>query len=331
MMKRLEKIIEEMKRRSIGVAVILKPENIYYFTGFFPSSFAALIIHREAELIISPMDSTRKEEIRINYKIVDNFSKIFKGIKSKRVGIEKDYIKYSFFEKYLKKEAVVGLEFLEDMRTVKDKREIELIKRGCIITEKIINEIAENLVSKTEKEVAAEIEYRLNKEAGVAFPTILASGKNSALPHHTPEMVKIDTDSLIIDAGAKVEHYCSDITRSFSLSDNKKYIEWREIVEEAQKAGIKECYPGNKASNVDIAVREIFKEYNVEKYFLHSTGHGLGLEVHEAPGLSKTSKEVLKEGMVVTIEPGLYGNFGIRIEDDIVVKKNPDIISGGLP
>ncbi len=322
-MQRMENFIENLRSRRIGCAVLLKNENIYYLTGFYPSSFSVLIVEREPLLLLNPMDANRAEDIDIQVKVVRKFSRFLKSIRSKRVGVELDTIKYSFYRKYLSNRKIVDLKFLREMRMVKDKWEIKLIKQGCRLAGDIISRV--EFEGRTEREIRAELEYELSKRADVAFPAIVAGDRNSANPHHMPGDEKI-YKNLIVDCGAKINHYCSDITRSFNIA-REKFEEIAEAVREAQKAAIRACTPGVKAGEVDKAAREVLREYKLEEYFLHSTGHGIGLEVHEPPRLGAGSNEVLKEGMVVTIEPGVYTDFGVRIEDVVVVGKNPEVIS----
>lgn len=322
-MRRLENFIENLRSRRIGCAVLLKSENIYYLTGFYPSSFSVLIVEKEPLLLLNPMDANRAEDIDIPFRVVRKFSRFLKQIKSKRVGVELDTISYGFYRKYLSNRRIVDLKFLKEMRMVKSKEEIKLIKKGCRLTGEIISRL--EFEGKSEREIRAELEYEISKRADVAFPTIVAGDRNSANPHHMPGEEKI-FKNLIVDCGAKINHYCSDITRSINIA-REKFEEVAEAVREAQKAAIKLCKPGVKAGEVDREARAVLKEYKLEEYFLHSLGHGIGLEVHEPPRLKTGSEEVLKEGMVVTVEPGVYTSFGVRIEDVVVVGKNPEVIS----
>ncbi len=327
-MTRLEVALAELKKRRISVGVVLKPQNIYYLTGFYPSAFAVLLLQENPTLLVSPMDKKLSEGAGVEVEVVKNFRRRLRKIKGKRVGVEKGYASYEFYERYLKSKQVVNLGFIEEMRRVKNRGELKKIKTAARIAERVMGEVAAQLGdARSEKELAAYAEYLLRREAGSAFDVIVASGKNSAIPHHTPKAVKLDTSSVIVDLGSRFEHYASDITRTFSLYEDKAFSELYEAVLEAQNAAIRRCVAGNTARDVDHAAREVLREYRLEKYFLHSTGHGLGLEVHEAPRLSSQNREVLREGMVVTVEPGVYREIGIRVEDMVLIGKKPKLIT----
>jgi Xaa-Pro dipeptidase len=327
-MNRLERALEELRKRKVSTGIVLKPQNIYYLTGFYPSAFAALLLEDNPRLLVSPMDGKRSEGSNVEVEVVKNFRRRLKQIKGKRVGIEKGYANYEFYERYLKGRQVANLGFLEDMRKVKEKEELKRIKKAARIAEQVMGKVAERLTqAESEKELAAYAGYLLEREADAAFDVIIASGENSAIPHHTPKAVPLEPSSIIVDLGARFEHYASDITRSFSLAESKAFQEIYEAVLEAQRAAIEHCVAGSLVREVDNAAREVLREYRLEKYFLHSTGHGLGLEVHEAPTLSMHGKEELREGMVVTVEPGVYREIGVRIEDMVLIGKKPKLIT----
>ena len=328
-MDRLGVALEEIKRRRVGTGIVLKPQNIYYLTGFYPSAFAALLLRDSPKLLVSPMDGKRSEGIDVEVEVVRNFRRRLRRIEGRRVGIEKGYASYEFYERYLRGKQVVNLGFIEDMRKVKDRGEVRRIRNAARIAEKVMGEVAERLAgAESEKELAAQAEYLLKRRADAAFDVIVASGKNSAVPHHKPEAVPVEPSSIIVDLGAKVEHYSSDITRTFSLAESGVFRETYEAVVEAQKAAIKKCVAGTPVREVDLAAREVLREYRLERYFLHSTGHGLGLEVHEAPTLSaQNRREVLREGMVLAIEPGVYREIGIRVEDMVLIGKKPKLLT----
>lgn len=216
------------------------------------------------------------------------------------------------------------------MRMIKDKEEIKLIKKAAEISDKAINWVLNNLdevKNLTEYELVAEIEYIMKKHGSIkpAFDSIVVSGKKTSFPHALPTKDKI-ADILLVDIGAVYEGYCSDITRTFLLKDDEEMKKIYNLVYEAKKVAEEHLKEGISAKQIDNIVREFFNDY--KELFIHSLGHGVGLEVHEEPRLSNKLKDdediILKEGMVVTIEPGLYlkDKFGVRIEDLYLVKKN---------
>jgi Xaa-Pro aminopeptidase len=209
------------------------------------------------------------------------------------------------------------------MRARKDKNEIKNIKKAIRITEEALGKIEFN---HSEIAVAASIEHHIRKRGQLAFEAIVAGGANSAVPHHTSSDTQISMP-VIVDAGARVDHYNADITRTYLSSENESVQEVYYAVKEAQKAGIKECYHGNDIKRADLAVRNVLREYGYLKDFLHSTGHGIGLSVHEEPRISREATGTFKEGMVVTIEPGVYRDFGVRIEDIVLIGRKPKVLS----
>jgi Xaa-Pro aminopeptidase len=215
---------------------------------------------------------------------------------------------------------------IEGLRAVKDAEEIALMRRAARVGSKVLEEVLRLLrPGVRESEIAAEIEYRLRKKgaSGAAFPTIVASGARAALPHAQPTEKKLRKNELVLlDLGAILGHYCCDLTRTVYLGRAPSRIRrWYDAVREAQAGAHDILRAGVAASDVDAAARGILKRFQLERHFLHSTGHGLGLEVHEEPRLAKGQRRLIQAGNVVTLEPGVYveGVGGIRVEDDVAV------------
>lgn len=227
---------------------------------------------------------------------------------------------------------------VERLRAVKDPGEIAAIRRAIAIAGRSIAIASRRLQGKSEREVAELLRTAISREGGdaEAFPTIVASGKRSALPHAVPTRRVIGgSDLVIIDFGVRLDGYCSDMTRSFSRSrwdkDSKSIYR---IVADAQRAAIETIAPGVDASDVDAAAREVIERAGYGKHFGHGTGHGVGLEVHESPTLSPKSGDKLEPGMVVTVEPGIYLNNlgGVRIEDMVLVTRTgKEVMSRRIP
>jgi len=215
---------------------------------------------------------------------------------------------------------------VEKLRAVKDAAELATMKEAA----ELISEVFSGLVTRikpgvTELELAADIEYaiKLKGAAGPSFETIVAAGERSAWAHARPTSKPLRKNELVVfDQGAILRGYCSDMTRTVFLGrapDNVRQM--YHAVLEAQQAAKEAIRPGVAAGAVDAAARRVLRGYRLAKYFTHSTGHGLGMEVHEMPRLGRGEKTTLEEGMVVTVEPGVYveGVGGVRIEDDVVV------------
>jgi len=215
------------------------------------------------------------------------------------------------------------------LRTVKAPVEVDTIREAggiaCEVMEEVIGMVRAGVM---ELDLAAEIGYRIRRKgaSGESFEAIVAGGPRSALPHARPTSRRIGKNELVVlDLGAILRRYCSDITRTVFVGRAPTRIRrWYQAVQEAQAAA-RECIrPGIAAGEVDAAARRVLDRYGLARHFVHSTGHGLGLEIHEEPRLARGQERLLEAGMVVTIEPGVYveGTGGIRIEDDILVTAN---------
>ena len=174
-------------------------------------------------------------------------------------------------------------------------------------------------------EIAAEIEFQMRQlgASGPAFETIVASGERSAYPHARATAKRLRKNELVVlDLGAILAHYCSDITRTVVVGRASPRIrQWHKAVREAQAAAIQKAKAGVRCGEVDAAARQVLAGYRLDRHFVHSTGHGLGLEIHEDPRIAKGQTQTLEPGNVITIEPGVYmpGVGGIRIEDDVAI------------
>jgi Xaa-Pro aminopeptidase len=224
------------------------------------------------------------------------------------------------------------------MREVKDEGELARIRAAAELADAALREVLEQgLVGRTERDVASELELRMRRLGAEApsFPSIVAAGTHSALPHAEPRAVEIPKDTLLtIDWGALLDGYCSDCTRTFatgSLSDDAREI--YELVRHAQEEALAAVRPGPSGRDIDAVARSIIEDAGHGDRFGHGLGHGVGLEVHEAPRLSRTSGEQqLRAGNVITVEPGVYlpGRFGVRIEDLLVVREDGGESLSGL-
>jgi Xaa-Pro aminopeptidase len=250
-----------------------------------------------------------------------------------RVGFEQDHVTVGQLEA-LKKDLPIRAELapvtgiVEGLRMVKDAGEIELIRASVNTNSRALEKALKRLKPGiAEAEFAAEIDYQSRKlgAEAPAFDTIVAAGERAALPHAQPGAAKILAGMLLIDMGAFQDGYASDMTRMVYLgSAPPKYKRAYRAVLEAQIAAIDTVKAGAKTSAVDKAARLVLRGHGLDREFVHSTGHGLGLEIHEAPRLGRKDKTKLEAGMAITIEPGIYmdGWGGIRIEDTVLVTQN---------
>ncbi|MBA2847101.1 Xaa-Pro dipeptidase [Methanococcus maripaludis] len=326
-MDKFQEFLEYLKENDIKKAVITKKENINYFLEKYPPNFSMLIFDTKkdtATLQVSKLDfemAKGYKDKNLDIELYENFESTFKECN----GIE-DSLPIRFL-KFVKDYKLVSKK-IEEMREIKTKAEIENIKKAAKISDNAI-EYATNLALEndnlTENQVAAEIEYFMKKNGSIrpSFDTIAISDKKTRLPHGMPsnDLVK---NILLMDIGALYEGYCSDITRTVILNENiKNYSEIYNVVNSVKNEAERNLKAGISVKELDLIAREHMGEF--KDYFIHSLGHGVGVEIHENPAISSKIKEdvILKEGMVVTIEPGIYTNdFGVRIEDLYLVKKN---------
>lgn len=322
------KITDEMQKESIDTLLILNPNNINYLAGFRPSAASILIVKDEPVLFTNQMDM---EDALLNSKIPVEEFKSMKELKESltgTIGLESS-MNIQTFER-LKKDTSFETkitDIVERLRSIKTNDELKNIEKALEIAENAFKS-AEFDNNKTENEIAAEIEYnmRLNGSQKASFDTIVASGKRSSLPHAdvSDNTIKMP---IVIDWGALYNNYCSDTTRT--IIETERHEEIFDIVLEAQKSAIAAIKPGVKACEVDKAARDVIEEYGYGESFIHSTGHSVGLEIHENPSLSKRDETTIEKGMVITVEPGIYlkDDFGVRIEDMIHVTNKGRVLN----
>ena len=217
-------------------------------------------------------------------------------------------------------------DLVEGVREVKTAEELDVMRCSAKLASEVIAEASEFVrPGVAELEVAAEIDYRLRRKgaSGPSFETIVASGPRSALPHARPTEKRLQKNELVVlDLGAILRHYCSDLTRTFFLGRAPARIrQWYKAVEQAQEAAHDALRAGVTAGSVDRAARRLLNQHGLGSYFVHGTGHGLGIEIHERPRVGRSQKQEIRAGNVVTLEPGIYveGVGGIRLEDEVAV------------
>ncbi len=329
---------------------IIQPENRRYLSGFKAvdiqlneSSGSLFITKRKALLITDSRYTEEAEKEAVDFKIIDQKGPLqdellrqIKKTKGNNLGFEGDHLTWNLhkqiFRKLKKLSPPVGMKpiegMVEKMRLIKDSWEVKLMKRASDMMSDVLDRVLDTLEpGQTEKEIAEKIE-RLSSEAGaegMAFDPIVASGPNGALPHAVPTKRKIrKRDHIIFDVGLKVGGYCCDMTRTvFVGTPYRKIKEIYKIVREAQLAALEYVRPGIISTKPDSIARDIIKKAGYGDYFGHSLGHGVGLATHEEPRLAPRDPVELKEGMIVTVEPGIYlpGKGGVRLEEMVVIEK----------
>ncbi len=310
--------------------------DMAYFSGY--NGVGALIIPKNKRpfLVVSRMEKERAKKGKIKVYSPRKGMRLFdfikekvklNNIRSRRIAVNKeeltlllrDYLKKSF-----RKARLVDLrKELYKIREEKTKEEIGIIKKGCRISDEILERcFREFRKFKTEAEVKAFLEYETKKRGcNLAFPTIVASGKNSSKAHHDTEDTKLKKGFCVIDFGIRYKNYCTDTTRTIYLGKpSKNEIKVYNHLLEVQNKAIKNIKLGKNCAQLFDQTKKDLGKYG--RYFTHGLGHGFGIKIHEFPNLTEKSRDDLKENSVFTVEPGVYlKNFGIRIEDDILIRK----------
>lgn len=338
---------EQFERKKIASLLVTSLPNIYYLTGFRGSAGVALVGPSETILWVDPRYTLQATEQAVGVEVIEAKSGLLKEaagwIRKKRLG------PVGYDDAVMTCREFAGLErvggrsrrwvpaggMVEDLRTIKDSVESEWIRKAGKLTAEVFEEVRSRIrPGARESELAAEIEYRMKRKGaeGAAFETIVASGERSAWPHARPSAKLLrENDLVIFDLGAILAGYAADMTRTLYLGKPPARVRTLyNKVREAQERAIQVARAGRLTGDVDAVARKVLKSRKLERYFTHSTGHGVGLEIHEMPRVSRGDKGRLRPGYVITVEPGVYleGLGGVRIEDTVLVTDgNPEVLT----
>ena len=348
--KRIKRLRENLENGPLDALWIIQPENRRYLSGFkatdgqLTESSGSLLINRDSLILVTDSRYTAEAEneaddfdvITFKRGFTESFPEVISRLGLRVLGFEENHVTWGVHHDLARKLAKLsppvrlapskGL--VERLREIKDQDEIKAMTAAADLMSEILSAVLEKLKpGKTEKEIAWEIDglAREGGADGLAFPSIVASGPNSALPHAVPRYRKIRArEPITFDVGVKIDGYCCDMTRTIFLDGATP--EFREIyrtVRAAQLAALKQIRPGIKSTVPDSTARQIIRDAGFGDYFGHSLGHGVGLATHEGPRLGPEKPVDLKEGMVVTDEPGIYipGRGGVRLEEMVVIEK----------
>jgi Xaa-Pro aminopeptidase len=338
---RQSKLRRSLASRRLDALVITHAPDWYYLTGFTGEAGALVIGSGETTLITDGRFVVQGKEETTGVQVQQHKAGLYKAVGEflenshlRRAGFDPTQLTVAQHAELRKEtgrgcklEKATGL--VASLRIRKDAQELARMRRSAILASEVV-EHAIGLLKPgvRELEVAAEIEFQMRKKgaSGPAFESIVAFGERAALPHARPTAKRLRKNELVVlDLGAILAHYCSDITRTVYVGTAPKRVkEWYKVVLEAQSAAIAAVRPGVTAGDVDSAARLTLAKHKLDRFFVHSTGHGLGLEVHEDPRVARGQKARLEPGTVITIEPGVYvaGVGGIRIEDDVAVHED---------
>jgi Xaa-Pro aminopeptidase len=341
--KRLKKACRLLRKNKLDGILIFDPYDIFYLTGLqgiqaylFVSPLKTILFTDFRYL--QSLNKTTKEK---GIKLVEYKTNIFltiageiKQLSLTRIGFEPEKISFSQYNRIRESFTAKNINLsaasniIENLREKKDRQEISLIRKSVNTTEKTLA-LAEEILypGLSERSLAVEIEKALKLQSGdsPAFSPIVAAGKNSAEPHHTPGETLIKRNSpVLIDLGAKQRGYCADLTRVFFLSKMPLYIrKISDIVKKSLDLSIKKAKAGIRIKEIDKAARDYIEKKGYGKYFGHALGHGVGIQVHEKPVINYNNESLLKPGSVITLEPAIYlpGKYGIRYERMLLIKE----------
>jgi Xaa-Pro aminopeptidase len=333
---RVEKVLALLSKMELDACLLKGMDNIFYLTGFRGSEGTLLVTRGDVFLMTDFRYITYAQEVTHGIKIVELRDKknilgeICNQYGIRKIGFDSLHTPFFTYKKWL--EAVESVEFvpldniIEEIRKNKEPEEIDRIIEAIEIATKAFTEVFGGIhPGQTEKEVANNLDYAMRQlgAEGPSFQTIVASGPRAALPHAEPTDKRIrEGEMVIIDFGAQANGYCSDETCTLSIGEvNGKMHDIYTIVNNAKQLALDKIKVGKPIKEVDMMVRGYIEEAGYGDFFRHGTGHGVGIAVHEAPAINSTGEGLLEEGMVITIEPGIYipNLGGVRLEDMVLI------------
>ncbi|WP_086350522.1 M24 family metallopeptidase [Candidatus Enterococcus clewellii] len=336
MIVRVNKLRQEMKKNDISAFLVTSPYNLRYLTNFTGSTGLAVITLDKAFFITDFRYTEQAAQQAEGYEIIKNTGPIFDEVmtlveteKLENIAFEEAHVsfaEYSVLEEILTCDLIPVAGMIEELREVKDEEEIAIIEKACSIADSAFDHILKVIKpGMTEIEVANQLDFYMRSlgASGVSFDTIVASGLRSAMPHGVASEKLIEKgDFVTLDFGCYYQGYVSDMTRTFAVGEpDPKLKEIYQIVLEAQLKVLEQAQPGLTGIQLDAIARDHIASHGYGEAFGHSTGHGIGLEIHEGPNVSFKSNKQFVFGNVITDEPGIYipGLGGVRIEDDLLI------------
>ncbi|MBN2899063.1 MAG: aminopeptidase P family protein [Clostridia bacterium] len=340
--ERLEKIRQNMSERGIEQLIIADPDSVFYLAEewIHPGErMMALYVNMNDKptLVLNALFPIEKDlGVEVVFyddteNPIDYLSKVINL--NQPLGIDKIWpskFLINLMEQHPSLKVMNSSVAVDEARMVKTPEEIDLMRKASLINDQAMGELVELIKSADHTELEAgqllgEI-YKKYDTHQFSFDPLICYGKNAAEPHHGSDATPLgDNQSIIIDIGGITNNYASDMTRSFFFGEpSEEYVKIYDLVKAANQAGIDMVKPGVKFSDIDKAARSVIAEAGYGAYFTHRTGHNIGINVHEYPDVSATNDMVVREGMVFSVEPGIYlsGKYGVRIEDLVVVTEN---------
>ncbi|EOZ5808483.1 M24 family metallopeptidase [Enterococcus hirae] len=336
MMLRVEKLRKKIQEENLDSFLITSPYNLRYLTNFTGTTGLAVITLEKAFFITDFRYTEQAAAQAQGFEIIKNVGSIFEEVADlvqkeglRELGFEEttvSFLEYSVLEEIIDAQLIPISGMIEELREIKDEEEIAIIEKACSIADLAYDHILKMIQpGMTEIEVANQLDFYMRSlgASGVSFETIVASGLRSAMPHGVASKKIIEQGDLItIDFGCYYEGYVSDMTRTFAIGDPGEQLkEIYQIVLEAQLAVLEVAKPGVTGKQLDAVARDYITKHGYGEAFGHSTGHGIGLEIHEGPNVSVRAEKQFVPGNIITDEPGIYlpGIGGVRIEDDLLI------------
>jgi Xaa-Pro aminopeptidase len=341
---RIPRLRDRLEEAGCEALLVTQMVNVRYLTGFSGSAALLLVLADEVVFVTDGRyrDQSADElaaagidaRIGVGMTLAQQREQLQEAVRGiTRLGLEAETVTWGQQRRFATDwfpdvELVPTAGVVEALRRVKDAGEVDRMAAAAAAADAALDVVRPRLMERpTEQDVALELDFQMRRHgaAGSSFDTIVASGPNGAKPHHRPSDRRIEPGELVvIDFGAIVDGYCSDMTRTVCVGEPSSDTAKRmvEVVAESQRAGVAAVRAGVEAKTVDAACRSLIADAGWADAFLHGTGHGVGLEIHEAPRVSSASEDTLVAGHVVTVEPGVYlpEHGGVRIEDTVVVE-----------
>ena len=330
----IKNILNDLKKDDFQAYMLTQFTNVEYISNYKPTSFAFCVIKDNPVIYASSMDmEIAQRDSDIEVREYESYEVMIKELRKegiKNLAIEPS-LPYSTYVRFRDDFQIDSKTYVDKQRMIKTPEEIEKITKATEIAQKSFLQLDILNNSCSEKEVAFDLVRHMieNGASKESFDTIVASGPSSSLPHAVPQE-KILERPILIDWGAIYEGYCSDNTRTMVYTEKQHEI--FDIVNESHDKAIKAIKPGLKCCEIDKVARDVISDYGYGDKFIHSTGHSLGLDIHETPGFSLRDDTVIEKGMVITVEPGIYleGEFSVRLEDTIEISRKGNV-RGDLP
>ncbi len=349
---RRDRVRRVLTKQNLAALLVTNPVNVRYLTGFTGGDSYLLFSPDGETLLSDPRFTIQIEEecpgldvaIRPGgVSLVQAVAKILGKNSSGTLGLEAESVTLAEQERISqalpRRQLVPTRNIVEEFRQVKDRSEVDLIRKAIDVAHRAFQDLRENIKpEQSEVDLRNDLEYLMRLFGGEekSFPSIIGAGPRAALPHGTPSDMKVEGQShVLFDWGAIVDGYMSDLTRVLIFAPNNKRLRTiYDTVLKAQEAAIAAIKPGKTGEEIDAVARAIIRDEGFGRYFNHGLGHGLGLEIHENPRFAIGNKTILKPGMVLTVEPGIYlKNWGgVRVEDDILVTRTGcEVLSQRVP